>query len=490
MGLIKSHHPTWSRDQLVTQLLGTADNINSLNPDYKYLLGTGRINAYRALADSNVIVPQVLRLDSSFLTSGVLAGINKYMPNEVVDIGLSIQNCSHGVAANNLTVTLTTDDPDIQIVDGEYIGSIPADSFIDLIDEFKIQISSDAVTHLAKMSFNLSAEVPVVVGQVQEFEIFVNPDGILVWDGIENGQDYSGAYIRDYLVAQGYKIFYTTDVFPSNLIGLDALFLSFGNYDTYGPYEDFDFYMAANVEEYLESGGKVYLEGGSSLDWVQSLNSNLLSLFGLDSILNGDTHTINSLQGQDATITEGMLFRSSTQQSNASIDKYVSNSMGKVSFYEGSYGNVAVQSAGNYGQRTFCFSYTLSELVDNNPPSTRDSLIQRILDFFEVKSTSVENDHQLPTEFSLMQNYPNPFNPKTKISYEIPRRSFVTLKVYDVLGSKIITLVNKKKLSGSYTIEFDASSLSSGVYFYRMQADPLSSSGQVFVRTRKMVLIK
>ena len=91
--------------------------------------------------------------------------------------------------------------------------------------------------------------------------------------------------------------------------------------------------------------------------------------------------------------------------------------------------------------------------------------------------------NEIPTEFGLIQNYPNPFNPSTKINYQIPEISFVTLKVYDVLGNEIATLVNEEKPIGSYEVEFNAKSLPSGIYFYRLQAGS-------FVETKKMVLMK
>ena len=77
---------------------------------------------------------------------------------------------------------------------------------------------------------------------------------------------------------------------------------------------------------------------------------------------------------------------------------------------------------------------------------------------------------ETPTKYDLSQNYPNPFNPSTKISYSIPKNGMVTLKVYDVLGKEITTLVNEVKNPGKYIVEFNASNLSSGTYFYRIQA--------------------
>jgi len=104
--------------------------------------------------------------------------------------------------------------------------------------------------------------------------------------------------------------------------------------------------------------------------------------------------------------------------------------------------------------------------------------------YFTITYTvSVTNEDELPTEFTLEQNYPNPFNPSTTISYQIPEISFVTLKVYDVLCNEVVTLVNKEKPTGSYEAEFNARTLPSGIYFYRLQSGP-------YVETKKMILMK
>ena len=89
----------------------------------------------------------------------------------------------------------------------------------------------------------------------------------------------------------------------------------------------------------------------------------------------------------------------------------------------------------------------------------------------------------IPNEYALEQNYPNPFNPITTIKFYIPELSFVTLKVYDVLGNEITTLVNVEKPIGSFEIKFDATGLPSGIYFYRLRAGS-------FVETKKMVFMK
>jgi hypothetical protein len=88
-----------------------------------------------------------------------------------------------------------------------------------------------------------------------------------------------------------------------------------------------------------------------------------------------------------------------------------------------------------------------------------------------------------PNSFNLAQNYPNPFNPTTKISWQSPVSSHQTLKVYDVLGNEVATLVNEFREAGSYEVVFNASSLASGIYFYKLQAGS-------FVETKKMILMK
>jgi hypothetical protein len=89
----------------------------------------------------------------------------------------------------------------------------------------------------------------------------------------------------------------------------------------------------------------------------------------------------------------------------------------------------------------------------------------------------------MPKDFVLFQNYPNPFNPTTVIHYYLPVASHAVVKVYDVLGREVATLVNEQKLAGSYQVTFDAHLLTSGVYFYSLQAGS-------FAETKKLILIK
>ena len=130
--------------------------------------------------------------------------------------------------------------------------------------------------------------------------------------------------------------------------------------------------------------------------------------------------------------------------------------------------------------------------IRSNTDTSRVTQILVVAGTGDSTISSVNNELHI-SSYKLYQNYPNPFNPATKIRFEIPGQAqndnmLVTLKVYDVLGNEVATLINEEKPAGSYEVEFNGSNLTSGVYFYQLRVT--SSKGQVFVQTRKMVLLK
>ena len=116
---------------------------------------------------------------------------------------------------------------------------------------------------------------------------------------------------------------------------------------------------------------------------------------------------------------------------------------------------------------------------------------------FQTMVTDVgDNQNSIPTDYYLAQNYPNPFNPSTKISWQSPVGSHQTLKIYDLLGNEVAVLVDEYLPAGTYEVEFSVGQdsspdIASGIYFYKLQAgDPSTGSGQGFVETKKMLLLK
>lgn len=130
-------------------------------------------------------------------------------------------------------------------------------------------------------------------------------------------------------------------------------------------------------------------------------------------------------------------------------------------------------------------SYQANTLIVNEPyifAGRRSRGVWRRL-LSEVVTSVELTDDQIPNDFTLKQNYPNPFNPSTKIKFSVPQSSFVTIKVYSILGKEITTLISEKKAIGSYEVDFNAKNLPSGVYFYKLQAGS-------FIESKKMILLR
>jgi hypothetical protein len=117
-----------------------------------------------------------------------------------------------------------------------------------------------------------------------------------------------------------------------------------------------------------------------------------------------------------------------------------------------------------------------------------------ISDADDAGALPVENDPIITGDYELLQNYPNPFNPSTKIQFQVSSRTQVTLKVYDVLGNEVATLVNEEKPAGNYEVEFNPVSrnrnLASGIYFYQLKATPIGGQAGEFIQTKKMIYLK
>ena len=156
----------------------------------------------------------------------------------------------------------------------------------------------------------------------------------------------------------------------------------------------------------------------------------------------------------------------------------------------GTTNNYVMETSAPFGNRATSFTYSSGSTNGPNwyayfSNNARDSLVTYLVRaYVSFPATGVRTTVELrPSTFNLGQNYPNPFNPSTVIRFDLPSRSFVTLKVYDIVGREITELVNGLTEAGTHEIKFDASGLPSGVYLYRITADK-------FVETKKLLLLK
>ena len=148
---------------------------------------------------------------------------------------------------------------------------------------------------------------------------------------------------------------------------------------------------------------------------------------------------------------------------------------GNNSYYNGSIepGTILVQLGAHFQKLKGIMYYSFSNY----------KLVPRKDDDFVGYTTAVKNENSSPVTFNLEQNYPNPFNPSTKIVYSIPEASNVNLTIFDILGQQLKTLVNESQNRGTYTVTFNASSLPSGIYFYKIEAGKYN-------QVKKMILLK
>lgn len=473
LGLLKSWHPDWTNEQLITQVLGTADNIDAINPGYENMLGTGRVNAFRMLSEENVTLPQVLQLG---LTSSVSLDANGNQinePGEEVTLNIGFFNFDLFSGDDDVTVTLTTQDPDITILAGTGMADIPLDGFFGLDEPFQILVNPDASCHFAELTIHFESDLPIVVGQDITLEVLVAPSGTFVYEGT-NGDDYSGTYIAGVLDQLGYQYLYSSN-FPY-LRGFETVFLSFGNFESGSIYVDDA--MANNISGFLEAGGNVYLEGGDVLGFDQAANTQLLNLFGLASATDGSTNPINSLTGQFASLTNEMHFIGNSQASNSWIDKYQPSPDATAAFNESNYGTVGVEYVAPDGRKAFCFSYSLADLADGEFPNTREELLNRILNFFDIYTSVPEREKSTAMRCKI---YPNPMTTEATFQYYLPEDNHTVIEIFNSTGQRIMQPLNSKQSEGEHTIEFDAGGLQSGIYFYTIRSGNLLQTGKIVV---------
>ncbi len=275
-----------------------------------------------------------------------------------------------------------------------------------------------------------------------------------------------------------------------------------------------------NIEQYklalyLESGGKLLVSGediGQDLDISHSYSEFTDTLFFHKylkaNLIHDGLDILFEVNGAENTNFEGMNIQfGQTYPVDAPDDIEPINGAEALLNYtyerDGTYRKGGIGYKGTFGESAkqgalVYLSFPFETIGDED---SRNELMRQIqlylgFDFVDVKNQDEQN---IITEFKLEQNYPNPFNPVTTIRYSVPQKTKnrkatvfspniagenkITIKVYDVLGREIKTLVNKEQISGNYQIEFDATNLTSGVYYYQLRT-------KNFVQTKKMILIK
>lgn len=250
-------------------------------------------------------------------------------------------------------------------------------------------------------------------------------------------------------------------------------------------------YMDENVFWLGDVNGNIYYttDGGTSWNTSKKVNANALFSFtvvGDDMWMSGTGGTIIKGHANPATPVElvsfsstisdnkvNLTWKTATEKNNSGFDverKLQNSNWAKIGFVKGN------------GSTTESSIYIFVDTPNKNGKISY-RLKQVDYDGSYTYSDAIEVDLSIPVEFSLAQNYPNPFNPVTTINYSLSTRSKVELKVYNILGKQVVSLVNQMQEVGNHQVQFDASKLASGVYFYELTAGQFSAK-------KKMVLLK
>lgn len=390
-GLLKAYHPAWTVEQLVTQILGTADNIDTITPTYANLLGTGRVNAYRFMSEQNVQMPQKLKLEM-IATSYVDAnGNNINEPGELVTLNLQFRNFVPYVGENGVTVTLSSDDPEVTIITGTALVDIPPDGVFSLNNQFVFQVGENATSHFAEFTVTFDAVAEIVYGAEISLSVLVAPSGIFIFEGVANEQNYSGTFIRQVLDQLDIPYVYANE-YPLTLLGFDHVFVSHANF---GQNLDlgtmFTVQHAQMFQQFLQNGGDMFVDMssmfGAMLYGGYPNYAQMKALFGIsNNTIQMYSNPIDSLYGMAGSVMEGIYFTQSNQTQNWYIDHLTMAPGAVAPFFESNYGRVSAMYDGTstYGHKTFYMCYALSELVDIDATKSRNNVLLKVLDFFDL----------------------------------------------------------------------------------------------------------
>lgn len=482
-------------------------------------------------------------------------------PGETADVTIEIKNTGSSGAVS-VFGELTSTDPNV-IINSPYqsYGNIASGESI--VKSFNVSADQNTPQgHRAYFGLNITADPGLTASDSLSLIIGQVPVLVLCLDPNHSSSPEITACLDNHNVSYDYAT-----SFPTDLSLYRSIFVCLGIFSSNHALTADEGQLLAN---FLSDGGMIYMEGGDT--WYYDSPTAVHAMFNISGISDG-SGDLGTVQGVAGTFAEGMSFAYSGE--NNWID-HITNIPPAYMIFNNvnpAYGCAVAYNQGTY--KTVGASFEFGGLTNGIPPSTKDELMYKIIDFFGLTPVPVEltsfkadvdqngitlkwetatetnnigfdiersTDNNtfekvgtvkghgttteaqqysykdagistgkgkvyyrlkqtdfngaskytesitveysiIPVEFSLSQNYPNPFNPSTTIKFGIPKGVKVLLKIYDVLGEEVATIVNQKLDPGYYEYEWNGTQFASGVYFYRIEAGS-------FVKIKKMMLIK
>ncbi len=452
-----------------------------------------------------------VNLDSIRVVSFIQDDVNKYIYQSYMNVNYnsSINSTSADIIGNN-------SDP------ADFVTSVKNSGLME--DTYEVHVNMNApegwtgeyTTPNGTFTFDQVDQIQVPVNDTSAIALSVNPSGIDGYGEIEvqfvslNTQDISSTQMRlvtnsglNGLIIDASDNHYGDMILPAfeqefqhpnGIVSRDALFsgidltnFSLIAWSTGHVFPVFKQYEVDALESFMDNGGRLLIDGqdvGSDIfessgqsQFAQDFYHNFLHA---DYVADwGQSYFFQGIAGDPITdqiilSLSGIYDRSPDQV--AAFDSYASTlfTFSASTRYSGI-------RADDGNSKVVYLGFGFEQI---NDIAVRDTLIAKSVRWLtEDLVLSAANDPNKILTFGLEQNYPNPFNPTTSISYTIPKSAQTTLKVYDVLGNEVATLVNGENTAGVHSVEFNAAKLSSGIYFYKLQSGNL-------LQTKKMMLLK
>jgi hypothetical protein len=543
VGLIRSKYPSWTPAQVVSRLLLGVDSIYHLNPSYVGKLGTGRVNAFKCVSDYPIIsIVSYTHNDSVYGNNDKVYDVGEKIP-----LLLTYKNI--WLSGNNVSLRLTTTDPDVEIVkDSIFVGNLGAyitystaiaNTFevkakatcpFDKVITFRLNTSSNAYPNMTTNTLTVTFRQGWANHNINNLTMSLTKDGAVgkKTQAYGNGLFLSGNPSTNQMLEGGLMIGVSntkvSDVCRRIASASDTDFVGLSTYtiNTPGTASNQDGFGLFNDDGAGSNKIGVTVRA-LSYAWNSSPDanyiilkyvikntsgSNLSNMFaGIYAFYTPTGQLSNNFTKLDTLNKLGYSYNSANTDPHLGVALLTNQNLN----FKALLGSEVLTgfttqekwdalshgiSVPSQGPNITCLVISAGPIsLNNNDSVTVGFAIVKGANLAELKTNTItaKNKYgvigveqisgQVPLRYALYQNYPNPFNPVTTIKFDIPKSDYVNIKLYDITGRYLGSIVDRKLDAGSYKVGFDGSNLASGVYFYRVETSR-------FIDVKKMVILK
>jgi len=405
---------------------------------------------------------------------------------ETVSIAITVKNLS--LDASQVTATLINDDPDVQILNATFnYGALLKDQQkSNTNNPFTFSVNASSEAHYSTFSLKITADDIFECTDI--FQIVIGSPAFLLIDD-DCGADYEQYYTK-HIFADVW------DVSQNNIPSVETMF----DYNAVIWYTGDDRETTITAEEqtlisnYLDSGGNLLISG-QNIGYDLTADGSVSDLSFFTNYLHAEfiddsSNTTMTMGTSGDPITSGLFVylsgnaESANNQNSIDVISPIAPATTILNYIPGFSGAAIRHENVSTGSRLVYLAFGFEGIAGPQSGSAND-LLHSILNWFQTNTNinQQNRDKLVPNNFNLYQNYPNPFNANTKIKYYIPENSLVSLKLYNIIGEEVATLMDSQQNAGEYEIFFDAGLLAGGIFIYKLEAGK-------FVDMKKFILLK